>query len=258
MGSRRTGNDMDKVYGVASWWVRHVLQNNGSLFTPGKAIWSSELLAEVRGVLDSPSTSRKTFWENLHEQLTESPPDVYQLMAEAVYVHYIGRTDVEFSEKIDNINQLLMWSEQPGISDSLREPLLYDVLGFYFGRTPIRFSVCFLIEFAEQWKEQTHSDCYEMLKAPWAFKSFATGLEFRSELLKYKTSENSIQQREALLHLVHPDTFEAIVNVSVKEGVAASFEYAIQEETNDVDRKLQQIHANLHFFRCHQRSKRRR
>ena len=90
----------------------------------------------------------------------------------------------------------------------------------------------FLIEFAEQWKERGHSHRAEMLIDPWAFNGFVKGF-------------NPSLMRDALLHLVHPDTFEAIVNVAVKEKIAAGFPDAVKDANADVDRKLQQIRANI-------------
>ena len=54
-------------------------------------------------------------------------------------------------------------------------------------------------------------------------------------------------QLEALLHLIHPDTFEGTVSVEQKEGIAQAkaFAHFITEPTEDVDRKLVQIRRGL-------------
>ena len=246
MGSRLTRNGIDKVYAAASQWVDCALKTDGSLFTPGKPIWSSELLAEVRrSVQDNPDTTDdKTFLEKLRGQLAGSSPEAHQLMAEALYVYYIAPVDVGHLTKANNINKVLEWSKQPKIQipANLNEPLSYGIASFGFGRIHLPFSVGFLIEFAEQWKGQTHSDRNEMLKDPWAFKDFVMRLNFQSKLLE---DSKLSQQREALLHLIFPDTFEAIVNADHKEQIARAFPDAVKDPNADVDRKLQQIRANL-------------
>ena len=244
MGSRLTGNGNAKVYDAALRWVHHALQSDGSLFTPGKPIWSSARLEQVRrNVLDKPATG-DNFLEKLHRQLTGNPPEAYQLIAEALYIHYIGRTNVKRVTKANNINLALGWSARPAeIPAYLIEPLSCGIANFLAGLALPSY-VAFLIEFAEQWKEQTHGDRDEMLKNPWAFKNFATGLEFQSAPLKGKDT-NPNMQREALLHLIHPDAFEAIFNATHKQQIARAFPDAVKDPNADVDRKLQHIRANI-------------
>ena len=245
MGSRLAGNGADNVYAAASRWVHHALQSDGSLFTPGKPIWSSARLAQVRrNVLDKPITDTNGFWENLRSQLAGCPPEAYQLIAEALYIHYLARTNVNRATKVNNISQPLGWSAQPGeIPAYLIKPLECGLSNFLAGPALPSY-VAFLIEFAEQWKEQTHGDRDEMLKNPWAFKNFATGLEFQSAPLKGKDT-NPNMQREALLHLIHPDAFEAIFNAAHKQQIVRAFPDAVKDPNADVDRKLQHIRANL-------------
>ena len=245
MGSRLTGNGNAKVYAAALRWVHHALQTDGSLFTPGATIWSRKLLEQVRrNVLDKPMIDTQGFWENLRRQLAGSPPDAYQLIAEVLYIHYLARTNVNSATKANNINLPLGWSAIPTeIPTHLIKPLENGLANFLAGPA-LQSYVAFLIEFAEQWKEQSAIDRDEMLKDPWAFKDFATGLEFQSALLKGKDT-NPNMQREALLHLIHPDTFEAIFNATHKEQIARAFPDAVKYPNADVDHKLQWVRANL-------------
>ena len=69
-------------------------------------------------------------------------------------------------------------------------------------------------------------------------------LNFRSALLQgYPNRPRT--QREALLHLVFPDTFEAIVSVDHKERVARTFAKFVAALEEDVDRQLEQIRPVL-------------
>ena len=52
-------------------------------------------------------------------------------------------------------------------------------------------------------------------------------------------------QQEALLHLVHPDTFDAIVSGVHKRLIAKAFANLAQQQTGDVDRQLEQIRPAL-------------
>ena len=229
MGSKLAGNGADNVYAAALRWVHHALQSDGSLFTPGKPIWSSARLAESRSVIDN--TGAGIFVESLRRRLAESPPEICQLMAEALYVYYLAPT-AGYATKTNNINLLFDLSDQPEIPANLRDTLSYKIASFDDGKGQVRISVSFLIEFAKQWKERSDSSRAEMLIDPWAFKDFAKDF-------------SPILMRDALLHLVHPDTFEAIVDVAVKEKIAVAFSHYVKDANADVDRKLQQIRANI-------------
>ena len=234
MGSRLTRNGMDTVYAAALRWIHHALQSDGSLFTPGKPIWSNARLAEVRrSGLDNPNIGSGNFLDKLCRQLTQSqnPPEICQLMAEALYIYYIA-SSARYNTKANNINRLLALSDQPEIPANLRDPLSYRIASFDDGRGQVRISVSFIIKFAKQWKERTDSNRAEMLIDPWAFKDFVKDF-------------SPILMREALLHLVHPDAFEAIVDIAVKEKIAAGFPDAVKDATADVDCKLHQIRANI-------------
>ena len=88
MDTRKAGRQ--NVYAAAEAWVRRALQSDDSLFTPGRRIWTSEWLDELhRRFLDRPDESGATFLDKLERQLTGSPPEAFQLMAEVLYVHLI-------------------------------------------------------------------------------------------------------------------------------------------------------------------------
>ena len=107
------------------------------------------------------------------------------------------------------------------------------------------FLVGFIIEFVEQWKEQQSGKRDLLIHDQWAFKEFLDGLDFRSELLRDRPNSPGAQ-REALLHLVFPDTFEAILGGAKKSiAEAHAFSHFVTESTVDADRKLVQIRSGL-------------
>ncbi len=251
MGSRRTGGGVERVYEAADAWVDRALRADDSLFTPGEAIWSSRWLGEVhRRFLDQPDESKDSFLVKLERQLEGSPPEVYQLMGEAMYVSYLiaSKNAIGGRKKKQNIDQVLGWSPSPvpipnGLVDGLTPGIAHP--GQFFMRYfPIHAG--YVIEVADQWKEQkTDRRLLDQNdpEAPWEFKSFVHGVKWSGVL---RSNFNSpIAQQEALLHLVHPDTFEAIVVVDHKERIARAFDHFVTQPTGDVDRKLQQIRPGL-------------
>ena len=88
MGTRKTREGADGVYTAAQAWVDAALRRDSSLFTPGKDIWSSRRLRELRErFLDRPDETGEKFLDKLQKQLDGSPPEVHQLMAEALFFH---------------------------------------------------------------------------------------------------------------------------------------------------------------------------
>ena len=71
-------------------------------------------------------------------------------------------------------------------------------------------------------------------------------LNFRGALLQGSPNSPG-SQREAVLHLVHPDTFEGTTYIDDKRTIADAEAYArfVTEQTSDVDRKLAQIRRGL-------------
>ena len=249
MGSRKTHDGVEKVYAAAEAWIECALRSDDSLFTPGTPIWTSELLGELRErFLDQPDEGSDSFVEKLERQLGSSPPEVYQLMAEVLYFHFLivwTRSSTNERKVIENV---LGWSPVPvkiplDLVESLTPGIAAPGTYFHTGRP---FQVGFLIEFAEQWKGLSSIDQESFLRDPWAFKKFVIGLELHSELLRnYPNSPNT--QRQALLHLVHPDTFEGTVSFAEKNEIAgaAAFAHFINEPTDGVDLKLSQIRLGI-------------
>ena len=109
MGSRRTEEKDDKTYAAASRWVDCALRTNGSLFTPGKVIWTRGLLAELHiRFLDQPDEGAGDFFEKLEGQLSGSTAEVYQLMGEVMYVYFLILARA--GNKQERIERVLGWS----------------------------------------------------------------------------------------------------------------------------------------------------
>ena len=251
MGSRKTWGGVENVYAAAEKWVECALRSDDSLFTPGKPIWTRQLLGELhRRFLDRPDAGEGSFLEKLRVQLEDSPPEVYQLMGEVLYVHYLIVWHGAIRPRIqkDRIDQVLGWSSQPvAIPSDLVNSLEIGIAhpGIAFG-TFRPYQVGAIIEFVEQWKDKESNERDLLLEAPWSFKDFLTSMRYRSHLLRNNQNTPRIQ-RHALLHIVFPDTFEGTVSADQKSSIANASAFArfVTEATDDVDRKIQQIRNGL-------------
>ena len=245
MGTRIVG--AETVYAAAAAWVDRGLRRDDSLFTPGRPLWASEWLGELRQrFLDSPDESPGTFFDRLERQLDGSSPEAYQLMAEVLYVHFLIVRTTDSSDELKRLKSVLDWSPDPAsippeLVDGLAPGLASPGMAFHTYRP---FQVGLLIEFADQWKQLSPAERQHLLADPWAFKAFVMELELQSNLLRNRQNTPGIQ-RQALLHLVHPDAFESIVSVDHKNKIAAAFDGLVDGSSQDVDRKLQQIRSEL-------------
>ena len=240
MGSRITGNGAERVYIAAAQWVERALGNDDSLFTPGKAIWSSRWLAELRQRLQNqPDGQADNFPDNLRPQFAEAPPEVIQLMGEVLYVQYLFWNN---SYKCEHVRNVLRWLQNPV---ELPEDLVSGLTrrGLIRGNFPLDngpyLQVLFLIAFAEQWKMQRPNEQRRLLIDCQDFKQFVVRLE-----LEYFGGSVD-PQRQALLHLVFPDNFEPIVFFSRKRDFAQEYERYVQTSEDDVDLQLAQIRQTL-------------
>lgn len=250
MGSRRTGNGVEKVYEAAQAWVDRALRADDSLFTPGTPIWTPENLAELRQrFLGQPDESNDGFYIKLERQLADCPAELYQLMGEILFVHFliISRNGMRNDSKAEGINQVLGWSSSPasmpanlvvGLSPGIAHP------GQYFLSSGRFYQLGFLIELAEELKRLPAEERGELLKNPWRFKNFAERLDFRSVSMN-GAANRARAQRYALYHLLFPDTFEGIVSAEHKTRIANAFADYVTNATDDIDHKLQQIRPRL-------------
>ena len=251
MGSRKTHGGVEKVYEAAQKWVDCALRVDDSLFTPGEPMWSSLWLGELRKrFLDQPDVGQGSFYDKLETQLEGSPPAVYQLMGEVLYLHFliIWSGTMRGDTKENRIKQVLEWSEQQvRIPDDLIASLTPGIVSIGQARSRyFPFHVGFVIEFVDQWKQLAPANRRRLLAEPWEFKKFAASIDLHGSLFREAPNAHRVQL-EALLHLVHPSTFEGTVSVEQKGEIAQAkaFAHFIVEPTDDVDRKLAQIRLGL-------------
>ena len=249
MGSRRTGDSAEKMYAAAQNWVDSALRKDDSLFTPGKPIWSSQWLGKLRPrFLEQPGVSREgDFLPRLQQQLAGSEPEVFQLMAEALYIHYLIQY-LRSETKLNKIAPVLSWSPRPAsipqpLIDGLQAMLVNARAGFADKR--ISFQVGTLIESVEQWKKLESVEQSQLLDKPGAFKSFLFTRRFNSALLVNNQNTGDLE-RHLMLHIVHPDSFEAMLgNDKKKLAEARAFSQYVTYRTSDVDEAIDQIRRRL-------------
>ena len=228
----------EHVYAVHDRWLSEVLPSGGSLIAPGASIWTVERLGELQEhFVDNPDlTKGKSFLEKLHGQLSGVSPEAVQLMAELHVVHFllIWNGAISASKKVRDIESVLSWMpDPPPIPEDLTDamaPGLVHPGQWVLTRRDVQLA--WLMRFALA--VHAAPDVSRLVEDPWELRAF-------TEDLRESGTEGS---RLGLLHMAHPDIFEAIVSTTHRDLIIARFGYHA-EQTEDVDRALLQIRETL-------------
>ena len=230
----------DLVYAAFERFVDQALRRDGSIMAGGlDGVWSLPVLEELyqRFVRQPDVRSGTSFMEKFHHQLEGATPQCFQLAAECLYVHMLAPQEIIRPEtKLDLVQTALSWCPvQVSLPEDLRQALDQGIgnPGMFF-LTGRYFQMCFLIEFARAWKMSSSRDQERMLEDPWVLHQFVHALDAHS----------GYAQREALLHLLHPDTFEPVP--VQKRQIVAAFRPGLANGTEEaLDRALLDIRNDL-------------
>ena len=220
-------------------WVGSALASDGSLFTPGVSIWSQRWLEEIRGRLGERAEEPLDLgWDRIESRLRDADPSVVQLMAELLFVAYLPANEksARAETKRVRINQVLGFSPE---TESLRIPeQLVAALGNGFGDHQSKLTLNethIVIRFTHRWKLLTDTERENLLRDPWAFK----------DMLWRLRASHYYRQRNSILYLVHPETFEPITLRQCKHGIVKRYGELVTEEIGDIDRRLLRIRESL-------------
>jgi 5-methylcytosine-specific restriction enzyme B len=229
--------DNDVTYEAARRIVENGLRRDDSLFTPGRSIWSLQNLVELQArFVDRPDTSNDSFENKLRRQLAGAPPEAVELAAELLFVHLLISIQLRGDTKREQIAEVPSWADTNAtIPADLSAALDHGFInpGIYYAiRKPD--GLIYLIRFLVSWKNLSEAERTNALADPWAFKAVAMSVPPRPPA-----------QQAALLHLVFPDTFEAIVSEKHKTQIARTFVEGSEAQEPDLDRRLRRIRTRL-------------
>ena len=232
--------DSDALYAMHRRWLGDVLGSGDSLFTPGSAIWTADHLDELeREFTGQPDlTKGKRFLDKLRDQLAHASPEAIQLMAELHAVHFliIWTAAISAAKKRSDLEAIVSWmpvpcAVPPDVLDAMSPGIVHPGQWVMTRRDT---QLAWLIRFSRAWKDLPPGRQDELIDDPWALKEFAEAIH----------SDSAESARLALLHLAHPDTFEAIVSPAHKRLITERFADAAGGDP-DIDRRLQAARSAL-------------
>jgi MoxR-like ATPase len=222
------------LYDVAARWVDACLRRDDSLLTPGTAIWSKETIAEAAAPLLVDDIRKLDYVTKLRDQLEGVSDAGIQFTAELLYVLSLPIGNIGAPAKRQLLDTVLGWMTEPvGVPDDLAAELDGGVANYGAGVVQRDRYAKYFVQFAQRWKELDPGEQGRLLEDPWAFHAFVHDL-----------GAPPLMQREAILHLVHPDTFEYALAPADKTRIAKAFSgLRPVAEAPDDDRALVEVRS---------------
>lgn len=216
--------------------LRHLLSSFLDESDPNyRTVWTKESASElVRLFIEQPDESKRTFFEKIRDQLKDVSQPADQLMVELTWLHAVISRRLGYEAKrnlIDAIAKLGDAKGPTGVFDDALHTGLASTGAAFNMRRPNQLSL--LIRFADAWVTASQGMRETWLSDPKAFRELVYNLEGVADQT----------QRNALLHLVHPDSFEDTVSQYHKRDMAA---LAIPEEKGStVDETINRVRQRL-------------
>jgi 5-methylcytosine-specific restriction enzyme B len=224
----------DDVYAAARRILDSGLARDGSLFTPGAAVWSAKSADALRDhFVEQPDFGTGSFVQKLVGQLSSVPAEAIQLMAELIYLHLLLPKDIGGRAKravIDGALELMpVPAEVPADLDRLLDDGLVRTGTAYM--TQRDRQIAFLVRFVQAWKRLDPDRRENALRDPWVFRAVVDEVPINS----------AYSQRNVLLNLAFPETFPAVVSRRHKDRIVEAFKDEFSSRTGDIDRDLAEI-----------------
>lgn len=231
-------------YGVIKMWRETCLIEDSSLFTPDKSVWTPSTVADFyKRFVEAPDEGAGSFAEKLDDQLKGASPETIQFTAELLFVHLLGVMDIRQDTKLAQVRHILGLMETPAAIPEL----MAIAQDGGFARTGIAFKtyryrqLTQLLEITRALKKLPREERTRVLGDPWGFK----------EALLSAPVPAAQTQRNATLHLLHPETFEGTVSDGQKKQIASAFSKHVPAGEEDIDRQLAAIRKQLEIERGH-------
>jgi MoxR-like ATPase len=226
----------EALYDVVQRWVKTCLVDDGSLFTPGSSIWRPETLDEAGERIAIEDLSKAKFIPKLRAQVGDLSPAAVQLTAELLFIHYLPEADTGKEAKFANVQSVLAWlPASVEIPEDLAAAFESGIATYGAAKAQRDRYLRFLMQFCREVKAQPGAQRAEILGDPWRLRAFEEAIP-----------GSPLMQREAILHMVHPEVFESVLAPDAKRRIVERFAAVPGvAEADNVDAKLLVIRASL-------------
>jgi len=226
------------VYAAAARIRDLALARGTSLFDGVARVWTLPVLDDLAARrTDGGAVGGETFDQRFGRVLDGAPDAVVQLAGELLFCHVVIASDLTAMTKRSLVSGTLARAVSPArLPDWAEAALDGGVVATGIAFKARRLSqLGLLLGAARSLRAARPARRAQLLADPWECKAWLHGLEH----------DGAQSQRGALLHLLHPDTFEPIVSDGVKRRIVAAFDDEVPAEVGDVDEALTWIRRSL-------------
>ncbi len=223
-----------EVYEAAEAFAERCLLRDDSLFTPGRPVATLEHAEALQATVGVEDLSEGTFASKLVRQLDGVQPDAIQLCAELLLMQLLGENDTGGAKKAEHVEAVLaLLPRPPALSQELRAALYAGGTASYgVGKNRRDAYMRFLIRLFVIVKQRDENERAALLRDPWAFR----------EVVSAERTNADAMQAHAVLHLLFPDEFSAVVSGRHRTTLLKVFAGAPGvESTENDDRQLKRI-----------------
>jgi 5-methylcytosine-specific restriction protein B len=221
-------------------FVERGLQEGGSVFAPGRAVWAQGPAGELRSVfVEAPDPEAGNFVDKLKVQMAGVSDDARLLMAELVCWQLLPISAETIGEraKKERIQTLLSYMDHPvqipaEVAKAFKSGSFNPGLAM---NNNLYHALVLIIRLLDDWLKKTETDKELLLGDAWAWRDFVNSLPGHS----FPT------QRNSLAYIVHPQLITSIVSEKHKLAIRTAFVGEIGESSSDVDRDLLAIILKL-------------
>lgn len=240
MRSQRDKPEIAALYEALDEFRERSLRQLRSSFLPSDDpdagnVWTHASATElVHEFIEKPDETKRGFLDKLRDQLASISRPAGQLIEELTWLHLVVASKQGYPSKrqlLDEVAEIGHATGPTGRFDEVLHTGLAATGTSFFTRRPNQLWL--LVRFAERWTSASAHERDNWLSDPGAFRAMVFALEGVADQT----------QRHALLHLVHPDSFEDTVSQYHKRKMASLAEPS--EEAADDDETIALVRARL-------------
>ncbi|MBF4635150.1 AAA family ATPase [Agreia pratensis] len=224
----------EEILRAARLFVERGLSDGESVFSPNRAIWTSEVSRElVRLFVESDGQEGEGFLGKVAVQLRVASDEARLLMAELVTLQLLPAWTGTIGEraKRERVTFMLALMDHP-VQIPPEIDQAFSSGSFNLGTrmaSNLGAAMKIVVSFVAAWTEFDAEHRENLLSDPWAMRDF----------IRTIPGERFPSQRHALLYLLHPDVFMSVVSDPHKSAMRQAFIGEIGgEATDDIDRDL--------------------
>jgi 5-methylcytosine-specific restriction protein B len=231
------------LYATFRDFIEKCVYSDRSLLWPGQTAWTRANLIEMkRRLIEHPLFgSELDFYEKLWEQMRDATPEQWMILIDATFMFYLPSNSMLKDTKLSGLEKL---AARAGLTLPPQNAAVWKSIEHGFSSTGQRYhqryrQLWLLILFALELKG--HPDPDETVGDASRLQQLLDGLLHGLERV-----DRAYDMRNAILYLVHPESYERIISDNDKGKIIANYGKQVPNAlAGDRDEALRQIRSVL-------------